>query len=74
VHVVDNRTPCSACHDAHGISSVQGNRANNSQINLDTSIVFPDPLTGRLEYVSTGLFSGNCTLSCHGVPHSPKSY
>jgi predicted CXXCH cytochrome family protein len=75
VHVVDNRTPCSACHDAHGISSAQGNRVNNSHlINFDTSIVFPDPVTGRLEYVSTGTFSGSCTLTCHGVPHSPKGY
>jgi hypothetical protein len=42
-HVVDERTPCSACHDPHGISSTQGNAVNNSNlINFDLSIVQPD--------------------------------
>ena len=75
LHVVDERTPCSVCHDAHGISSAQGNRINNSHlINFDISVVFPDPASGRLFYESMGSFSGSCTLTCHGVPHSPKSY
>jgi len=66
---------CSACHDAHGISSSQGNFINNAHlINFDTSIVFPDPDTGFLRYESLGQFSGQCYLTCHGEDHSPKQY
>ena len=74
-HVVDERTPCSACHDAHGINSVQGSMINNSHlINFDTSIVFPDPNSGKLEYRSEGTFSGSCNLTCHGKLHVNKQY
>ncbi|MFT5424505.1 MAG: putative CXXCH cytochrome family protein [Phycisphaerales bacterium] len=66
---------CAACHDPHGISSAQGTLTNNAHlINFDTSIVFPDPNTGRLEYVSTGTFSGECWLTCHGEDHSGENY
>lgn len=75
VHVVDARTPCSACHDAHGISSLQGSSINNAHlINFDRNIVQPDPVTGRIEYVSTGRFAGQCFLSCHGEVHSGTAY
>ncbi len=66
---------CSACHDAHGISSSQGNSTNNAHlINFDNTIVFPDPDTGLLKYESTGPFTGQCYLMCHGKKHSPKQY
>jgi hypothetical protein len=29
---------------------------------------------GRLEYVSTGMFRGNCSLTCHGKDHPALSY
>jgi predicted CXXCH cytochrome family protein len=75
VHVQDSLTPCSVCHDPHGINSAQGTVRNNSSlINFDSTVVFPDPTTGRLEYESTGRFSGRCFLSCHGVVHSPTEY
>lgn len=76
LHVVDSRTPCSACHDAHGVSSTAGgSRTHNAYLmNFDLSIVFPDPVTGRLEYRDHGPGSGTCFLSCHGVAHSPKEY
>jgi len=74
-HIVDQRTPCSVCHDAHGISSTQGNTTNHAHlINFDTTVVRPDSVTGRLEYRSTGPRSGLCYLTCHNVPHSPASY
>jgi predicted CXXCH cytochrome family protein len=74
-HIVDQRTPCAACHDAHGIPSNQGNLINNSRlINFATNIVLPDPVTHRLEFRSLGMNSGECYLSCHGVAHSPMSY
>lgn len=75
LHIVDQRTPCSACHDAHGISSAQGNTSNNSKLmNFDNTIVTPDPVTGKLQYVSLGPGAGECYLNCHGVAHSPLSY
>jgi hypothetical protein len=67
--------PCSACHDAHGISSAQGSSISNSHlINFDLSIVNPDPNTGQLEFRDDGLFRGTCWLECHGKKHSPKDY
>lgn len=74
-HIVGEDAPCSVCHDAHGISSAQGSGMNNSHlINFDTSIVFTDPVTGRLEFQDLGTFGGRCFLSCHGKDHSPKEY
>jgi predicted CXXCH cytochrome family protein len=74
-HVVEARVPCSACHDAHGISSLQGSTRNHAHlINFDRNIVQPDPATGRLEYVSSGRFAGQCFLSCHGETHSGTAY
>jgi predicted CXXCH cytochrome family protein len=74
-HIVDQRAPCSSCHTAHGIASGQGTSTNNSHlINFDTSIVYPDPGTNRLEFRDTGVYSGECFLSCHGSTHSPSTY
>lgn len=69
---MDLRTPCSVCHDAHGIYRGQGNSVNHgSLINFDLSIVMPtdSPSGRRVEYVDTGRFAGNCTLTCHGQVH-----
>jgi len=42
-HIKNEKTPCSVCHDPHGISFSQGNSVNNSNlINFDTSVVFPE--------------------------------
>jgi predicted CXXCH cytochrome family protein len=74
-HVVDQNTPCSACHDGHGVSQSQGNARNNAHlINFDQSIVRPDPVTLRTEYDSLGMFNGQCFLSCHGTVHSGTQY
>jgi predicted CXXCH cytochrome family protein len=74
LHVVDQKAPCSACHDPHGISVTQGNALHNSHlINFDLSIVSPTP-AGRLEYDDLGLFSGQCFLTCHGKLHNPTAY
>jgi predicted CXXCH cytochrome family protein len=75
LHVVDQKAPCSACHDPHGISAMQGgNTLNNSHlINFDRSIVSPDP-SGRLEYISLGRFTGQCFLTCHGSVHKANTY
>ncbi len=69
-HIVDLRTPCSVCHDAHGVYRAQGNTVNHSSlINFDLSVVSRamTPGGGRLEHIDTGRFAGNCTLTCHGT-------
>lgn len=77
VHVVGSRTPCSACHDAHGISRTQGNASLHSHlINFDLSIVRPASagLGARIEFVDRGVNRGSCTLTCHGVTHVNFEY
>lgn len=74
LHVVDQKTPCSACHDPHGISSMQGSALHNSHlINFDLAIV-SSTREGRLEYRETGRFNGQCFLNCHGKIHNPIAY
>lgn len=74
-HIVDERTPCSACHDPHGVSVVQaGGSEHTHLINFDTTIVRPEPTTQRLQFRDTGTLSGNCTLVCHGKVHLNLEY
>ena len=73
-HIVNEDTPCSACHDPHGISSLQGSPFNNSHlINFDLTIVSPNA-QGRLEFQDLGRLAGQCFLNCHGKEHNPTSY
>ena len=73
-HVAEERTPCNACHDPHGVSGTQGNATNNSKlINFDTTISKPSS-GGLLKYVSNGTNRGSCYLTCHGKNHNPLSY
>lgn len=66
-HVVNARTPCSACHAPHGVS---GSPSQHSHlINFDVSIV-----GGQRRFNDTGRFRGSCTLSCHGVDHVNFTY
>lgn len=66
-HIVDARTPCSACHAPHGVS---GSRSQHDHlINFDLRIV-----GGQRFFQDTGLFSGSCTLTCHGVNHVNFTY
>ena len=66
-HIIRGRTPCSACHDPHGVS---GSTAQHGHlINFDVSIV-----GGRRFYADTGRYSGTCTLTCHGVDHVNFTY
>jgi len=60
-HVVAGGISCAVCHAPHG---VQGNDpARHAElINLDMSMVGPDPTTGRLE-INTA--ARTCYVSCH---------
>lgn len=75
-HIVEEDAPCSVCHDAHGISSAQGQKLNNSHlINFDTNIVKPSKRTGTGPiFKDSGQFRGSCTLLCHGEDHRNASY
>lgn len=72
-HIVDQRTPCSVCHDPHGVvgGAGLGGGSGTSLINFDLSVVTADPKTKQLKFVSRGTRSGECYLSCHGKAHSP---
>jgi predicted CXXCH cytochrome family protein len=72
-HVVDQATPCSACHDAHGVSAMAGSVLNNAHlVAFDLSIVRAAP-TGVLRYEAAGQRGGTCTLTCHDVTHGPSA-
>ena len=74
-HIVEERTPCSACHDPHGISTTQVSTSDHTHlINFDTTIVRPEPTTHRLEFKDLGRFAGSCTLVCHGQQHRDEQY
>ena len=74
-HIVDQHTPCSICHDSHGIASAQGNSTNNARlINFDNSVVLPLADGTRASYTSTGARAGTCTMLCHGVEHRDLGY
>ncbi len=75
LHIEAARTPCSACHDPHGVSLVQSRGSDHTHlINFDTTIVRPVQGTGVIEFRDTGVHSGSCTLECHGVTHTNETY
>jgi predicted CXXCH cytochrome family protein len=68
-HIVDQKTACSTCHDSHGVATVP------HLINFNTGTGYVTASSnGRIEYVSTGTGSGNCSLTCHGFDHNATSY
>jgi len=72
-HIVGERTPCSVCHDSHGVSSTQGNSTNNSNtINFRTDVV--TAVNGVIRFRDTGTRRGDCTLRCHGASHNSWNY
>ena len=71
-HIVDQKTPCSACHDPHGVPSGTGGD-HTHLINFDTSLVFKSA-SGELAFRDQGRFAGSCTLRCHGKEHDSQEY
>lgn len=67
---VGGGTPCSVCHDPHGVAAVPLTGDHTHLINFDTTVVFPAG-TNSYPLYTDGLseFSGSCTLTCHGVTH-----
>ncbi len=73
-HVVDSSTPCTACHNSHGVSAQRATRQGGAHLmDYDTNIVAPGT-NGRREYFSQGGRSGACTVACHGKVHDGTKY
>ena len=73
-HIRGENTPCSTCHDPHGVSSTQGSPINSSHlINFDIGIVQPNA-QGERRFEDRGRFAGACFLNCHGKEHNPEVY
>jgi len=71
--------PCSACHDAHGVNDVMGaaptrTGSHTHLINFDTRIALPKPGLQYPVFKDNGMFSGSCTLVCHGFVHDTTAY
>jgi predicted CXXCH cytochrome family protein len=74
LHIEEQQTPCSVCHDPHGISRAQADSSSGTHlINFDVTVVTPDP-SGLLLFEDTGNNHGSCFLTCHGNVHEPKEY
>ncbi len=74
-HVVDERGPCSSCHDPHGISLTQAFGSDHTHlINFDTHIVQPTSVARTIAFRDLGQTAGSCTLVCHGSEHQNRTY
>ncbi len=63
-------TPCSVCHNAHGVSSLVGTPTNNAHlIDFDLNVVRPLPGQANPRYTAVGGRGGSCALVCHGKSH-----
>jgi predicted CXXCH cytochrome family protein len=67
-HIVGEGAACNICHDPHA------SPGQAKLINFDQNVVGPSLANGRLEYISTGSFRGQCSLTCHGVDHDATTY
>jgi predicted CXXCH cytochrome family protein len=73
LHVVDQKSPCAACHDAHG-SRQNAHLINFMTLDLNGQSVVTATTTGQIQYTSTMPGQGSCYLVCHGKVHNPLSY
>ncbi len=67
-HVLNVKASCTTCHDPHGSFN------NSHLINFNNKYVLPGLITGRIEFIDNGTFSGECYLKCHNENHEPGSY
>jgi predicted CXXCH cytochrome family protein len=66
-HIVDQRAPCTACHDSHGVDM------NTHLINFDKTIVFQND-SGLISFDDKGRYQGSCSLKCHNENHDQRAY
>ncbi|MGC2063427.1 MAG: cytochrome c3 family protein [Thermodesulfovibrionales bacterium] len=67
-------SPCSACHDPHGIRDDGATGNHTNLINFDTRTVTPAAGNIYPFFTDLGSFRGSCTLVCHGKTHLNASY
>jgi predicted CXXCH cytochrome family protein len=72
-HIQDEDTPCSVCHDPHGVQAGAPGGDHTHLINFRTDVVFPSG-SGRLEFRDLGDGRGECYLDCHGKDHDSEDY
>jgi predicted CXXCH cytochrome family protein len=63
-------SPCSVCHDPHGVQSNPATGSHDHLINFDTRIVSARSGESYPFFTDLGDESGSCTLICHGVDHT----
>jgi len=75
-HIVEKRTPCSVCHDPHGVSITQTTGSTGTHlINFDRHVVVASPTAGTgPTFNDRGSLRGSCTLKCHGEDHDDRRY
>ncbi|MHC4234012.1 MAG: hypothetical protein ACYSUQ_02755, partial [Planctomycetota bacterium] len=73
-HVVNARTPCSVCHDPHGVPSSSRGGDHTHLINFDSSVVEPSDFSRQIEFRDTGRLRGSCTMRCHDFNHENITY
>jgi hypothetical protein len=61
-------TSCFTCHASHGVPS------GPSLVRFNTDAVAPGGPLRHIQYLQTGVRSGECSLSCHGYDHAPEVY
>jgi len=66
-HVQDARNACTSCHDPHGVQQ------KGRLISFNT-LYATKSSNGRLDFNQTGLFRGNCSVTCHGKDHRATPY
>ena len=74
LHIANEHTPCSVCHDPHGVPPSSRGGDHSHLINFDTSVVFPSDFSRRIEFRNTGRLRGSCTLRCHDFNHEGITY
>ena len=67
LHVQTHQTPCSVCHDPHGVPVLRGATTTNNAHLINFDGRFVDPLTAVYDSVAQ-----NCTVSCHRM--NPRNY
>ena len=65
-HLENDQIACTSCHDSHASTGAH-------LINFNTTYATPSS-NGRLEYISTGMSHGNCSVTCHGYDHQATAY
>jgi hypothetical protein len=73
-HIGDEKTPCSVCHDPHGVSATQSSGGTHL-INFDRDVVSKSgkARTGPI-FKDRGVRRGSCTLKCHNRDHDDEDY